>query len=52
MTQVLRGNIVHAPAMGHLDILEHGCLVLEDGSRIALDTVLELEILAPEEPEE
>ena len=25
------------------------CLVLEDGSRIALDTVLELEILAPEE---
>ena len=28
------------------------CLVLEDGSRIALDTVLELEILAPEEPEE
>lgn len=26
--------------------------VLEDGSRIALDTVLELEILAPEEPEE
>ena len=31
MTQVLRGNIVHAPAMGRLDILEHGCLVLEDG---------------------
>ena len=29
MTQVLRGNIVHAPAMGRLDILEHGCLVLE-----------------------
>ena len=28
------------------------CLVLEDGSRIALDTVLELEILAPEEPGE
>ena len=25
------------------------CLVLEDGRRIALDTVLELEILAPEE---
>ena len=31
MTQVLRGNIVHAPAMGRLDILEHGCLMLEDG---------------------
>ena len=31
MTQVLRGNIVHAPEMGRLDILEHGCLVLEDG---------------------
>ena len=30
-TQVLRGNIVHAPEMGRLDILEHGCLVLEDG---------------------
>ena len=28
------------------------CLMLEDGSRIALDTVLELEILAPEEPGE
>ena len=28
------------------------CLVLEDGSRIALDTVLELEILASEEPGE
>ena len=27
-------------------------LELEDGSRIALDTVLELEILAPEEPGE
>ena len=31
MTQVVRGNIVHAPEMGRLDILEHGCLVLEDG---------------------
>ena len=31
MTQVLRGNIVHAPKMGELSILEHGCLVLEDG---------------------
>ena len=31
MTQILRGNIVHAPEMGRLDILEHGCLVLGDG---------------------
>ena len=31
MTQILKGNIVHAPQMGRLDILEHGCLVLEDG---------------------
>ena len=31
MTQVLRGNIVHAPKMGELSILEHGCMVLEDG---------------------
>lgn len=31
MTQVLRGNIVHTPKMGELSILEHGCLVLEDG---------------------
>ena len=31
MKQVLRGNIVHAPRMGQLDILEHGCMVLEDG---------------------
>ena len=31
MTQVLRGNIIHAPKMGELSILEHGCLVLEDG---------------------
>ena len=31
MTQVLRGNIVHAPKMGELSILEHGYMVLEDG---------------------
>ena len=31
MTQVLRGNIIHAPKMGELSILEHGFLVLEDG---------------------
>ena len=31
MTQVLRGNIIHAPKMGELSILEHGYMVLEDG---------------------
>ena len=31
MKQVLRGNIIHAPEMGRLEILEHGCMVLEDG---------------------
>ena len=31
MTQVLRGNIVHAPKMGELSILERGYMVLEDG---------------------
>ena len=31
MTQVLRGNIVHAPKMGELAILERGYMVLEDG---------------------
>ena len=35
--------------VGYEEMVE---LVLEDGSRIALDTVLELEILAPEEPGE
>ena len=31
MKQVLRGNIIQAPEMGRLEILEHGCMVLEDG---------------------
>ena len=31
MTQVLKGHIVHAPALGHMDITENGFLVLEDG---------------------
>ena len=31
MTQILRGNIIHAPNMGELSILEHGYMVLEDG---------------------
>ena len=31
MTTIIKGNIVSAPALGQLDITEHGCLVLEDG---------------------
>ena len=31
MTQVLKGHIVHAPALGRMDITENGFLVLEDG---------------------
>jgi guanine deaminase len=30
-TVVLKGNLVSAPALGRLEITEHGCLVLEDG---------------------
>ncbi len=32
MTQVLKGHIVHAPALGRMDITENGYLVLEDGT--------------------
>ena len=39
MKQVLRGNIIHAPEMGRLEILEHGCMVLEDGQFTWLDVV-------------
>ena len=31
MTTILRGNIIHAPALGRLETLERGYLVLEDG---------------------
>ena len=31
MTQVLKGHIVHAPALGRMSITENGYLVLEDG---------------------
>ena len=31
MTTILRGNIIHAPALGKLETLERGYLVLEDG---------------------
>ncbi|MBQ3497158.1 MAG: amidohydrolase family protein [Oscillospiraceae bacterium] len=32
--QVLRGNIVHAPALGELEVLEHGFIVLDDEGTI------------------
>lgn len=31
MKEALRGNIVHAPALGQLEILERGYILLEDG---------------------
>ena len=31
MTQVLKGHIVHVPALDRMDITENGFLVLEDG---------------------
>ena len=31
MSTILRGNIIHAPDLGRLEILPGGCLVLEDG---------------------
>ena len=31
MVQVLKGNIVQAPALGELQITEQGYLVMEDG---------------------
>ena len=31
MTTILRGTILHAPALGELEALEGGYLVLEDG---------------------
>ena len=29
--QVIKGHIVHAPSFGRLDVLENGCIVLNDG---------------------
>ena len=29
--QVIKGHIVHAPAFGKLDVLENGCIVLDNG---------------------
>ena len=31
MTTIIKGNIIHAPELGRLDILPGGHLVLEDG---------------------
>ena len=28
--KILKGNLVSAPALGKLEIIEHGCLVLHD----------------------
>jgi guanine deaminase len=40
MTQVLKGNIVHAPKLGDVSITEHGFLVLEDGAIVGVFTEL------------
>lgn len=29
--QVIKGHIVHAPSFGRLDVLENGCIVLNNG---------------------
>lgn len=32
MQQLIHGNLIHAPALGRLEILEHGWMLLEDGT--------------------
>ena len=32
--KILKGNLVSAPSLGRLEIVEHGCLVLDDGGSI------------------
>ena len=32
--KILKGNLVSAPALGKLEIIEHGCLVLHDDGSI------------------
>ena len=32
--KILKGNLVHAPACGKVETIEHGCLVLSDGGTI------------------
>ena len=32
--KILKGNLVSAPALGKLEIVEHGCLVLHDDGSI------------------
>ena len=41
--KILKGNLVSAPSLGALDIVEHGCLVLDDGG-----AVLSVERSAPQ----
>ena len=31
MTTILKGNILHAPSFGALEVVPEGCMVLEDG---------------------
>ncbi len=40
MKEVLKGNIVHAPALGELSIVEQGYLLLEDGVITGIEQVL------------
>lgn len=32
MQQLIHGSLIHAPALGRLEILEHGWMLLEDGT--------------------
>ena len=32
MQQLIHGNLIHAPALSRLEILEHGWMLLEDGT--------------------
>ena len=39
--KILKGNLVSAPALGKLEIVEHGCLVLhDDGSIQSVETTV------------
>ncbi|MEE3394977.1 MAG: guanine deaminase, partial [Candidatus Onthomonas sp.] len=40
MTTIIKGNIIHAPELGRLDILPGGHLVLEDGVIQAISQAL------------
>ena len=32
--KILKGHLIYAPALGALEIIEHGCLVLDDDGTI------------------